>query len=141
MHPVYNELKSSPASQKPTMLLLVENEVLIRRGTARYLRLRGFEVLEATSVDEAEGFFTAGVAIDIVFSDIKLGPRDGVELARWIGSHFPQVPVILTSGVPSPLPAAEDCSHIVEFIEKPYSPLAVEQRIQALVPRRDAVGP
>ena len=141
MQPVDNELNSCPALQNPPALLLVENEVLIRRASARYFRMRGFQVFEAASVDEAEGFFIAGVAIDLVFSDIKLGPRDGAELARWIGLHFPEVPVILTSGAFA-RPAMEvDCTHDVEFIEKPYELAVLERRIRSLLTRREAVGP
>ncbi len=137
-----DDLNSSPASQKP-VLLLVEDEVLIRFDLADYLRECGFMVLEAASVGDAEAFFTAGLAIDVVFSDIRLlGPRDGVALARWVGSHFPEVPVILTSGVRSALRAAEGaCGHIGDFIDKPYDPVVVEQRIRALIARRDAAGP
>jgi DNA-binding NtrC family response regulator len=136
-----DDLNSSSGPQKP-VLLLVEDEVLIRFDLADYLRECGFMVLEAASVDEAEAFFTAGIAIDVVFSDIRLlGPRDGVELAQWIGSHFPKVPVILTSGVHRALGAAKARSaNIVDFIDKPYDPLVVEQRIRALVARRDVVA-
>jgi DNA-binding NtrC family response regulator len=136
-----DDLNSFPASQKP-VLLLVEDEVLIRFDLADYLRECGFMVLEAASVDEAEAFFTAGIAIDAVFSDIRLlGPRDGVELALWIGSHFPEVPVVLTSGVHRALGAAKARgAHIVDFIDKPYDPVAVAQRMRELVARRDVVG-
>jgi DNA-binding NtrC family response regulator len=136
-----DDLNSPPAAQKP-VLLLVEDEVLIRCDLGDYMRECGFVVLEAASVDEAEAFFTAGIAIDAVFSDIRLlGARDGVELARWIGCHFPEVPVILTSGVHRALGAAKArCANIVDFIDKPYDPLVVEQRVRALIARRDAVG-
>jgi DNA-binding NtrC family response regulator len=143
MRPERNDdLNPSPASQKPAVLL-VEDEVFIRLALADHLRECGFTVLEAASVDEAKAFFTEGMAIDLVFSDIKLlGPSDGIELAVWIGSHFPEVPVILTSGVQSALRAAEAaCAHIGDFIDKPYEPVAVEQRIRALIARRADVGP
>jgi DNA-binding NtrC family response regulator len=132
---------SSPAVAP--VILLVEDEVLVRLDLADYLRRRGFTVLEASSVGEAEAVLTAGVAIDLVFTDINLlGPRDGVELAQWIQSHFPHVPVMLTSGMKSALLAAKvACAHVTDFITKPYDHAAVEQRIRALVGRRGAVGP
>ena len=61
MRPERNDdLNPSPASQKPAVLLLVEDEVLIRLALADHLRECGFTVLEAASVDEAKAFFTEG---------------------------------------------------------------------------------
>ena len=56
---------------------------------------------------EAQELILAGLAVDLVFSDITMpGQMDGIALAQWLHGHLPGVPVVLTSGVSSSLDAA-----------------------------------
>src|SRR5262249_37516545 len=123
--------------QESVVILLVEDEVLIRFNLADFLRHRGFTVLEAATVDEAVAIFGAGVAVNLVFSDIHfLGPHSGVELGLWIGSYFPEGPVMLTSGVHSALQAAEAaCPNVSIFVGKPYDYAALEWQMRMLLAR------
>ena len=86
---------------EPSVILVVEDEVLIRFVVADYLRECGFQILEAGNADEAvELLRTADLGIDLVFSDVHMpGTRDGFDLARWVQEHRPEIPVILTSGL------------------------------------------
>ena len=82
------------------VVLLVEDETLLRETTAEYLRLSGFTVVEAANAAEALAAFAAGKSVDVVFSDVRLavGTMDGFRLARWVHRHHRSVPVLLTSG-------------------------------------------
>ena len=114
---------------KPT-ILVVEDVVLVRLVAADQLRQQGFEVVEASSADEAMRLLNAGVPIDLVFSDVHLpgSSLDGFELARWIGDKKPKVKVLLTSGqVPSPGPGGE------VLLVKPYKYPELIQRLRALL--------
>ena len=69
----------------------------------------------------------------VVFSDIRMpGQMDGLALAKWLRSHHPNIPVILTSGYAGGR-TAPDSIPGVRFIEKPYSQANVEKRIAALI--------
>jgi two-component system, response regulator PdtaR len=110
-----------PQQQEPhrQTLLLVEDDIGIRNSLAEYLRGAGYEIYEANSSAEAVAVFDANIAVDAVFSDIRLaGPMDGVDLARWIRRRHPDVPIALASGGAENKPRAETVAET--FIAKPY---------------------
>lgn len=115
-------------SDRRPVVLVVEDDVLIRMATAEALRECEFEVLEAASAEEAQFVFSTGTLIDVVFSDINLPDKaDGVALALWIAARYPDIPLVLTSGVfGAQRAAALACRNVREFIEKPYSHGEVE---------------
>jgi DNA-binding NtrC family response regulator len=81
------------------VVLVVEDEVLVRVMIADYLRDVDFAVIEAANAADALGVLASGEPVDIVFSDMAMpGPIDGATLARWIHEHHPGIPVLLTSG-------------------------------------------
>lgn len=87
------------AVQRPSVILLVEDDVLVRGALAEYLRAEDYEVLEAYDANEAMTALSAGHAIDLVLTDVQMpGPSDGLELVRWLKKNFPDIPAIVTSG-------------------------------------------
>ena len=72
---------------------------MVRMPIAEYLRDCGYNVLEAADASEAIAAVDAEGPVSLVFSDIRMpGKMDGVRLAEWFQSHYPEVPVLLTSG-------------------------------------------
>ncbi len=66
------------------VVLVVENDVLLRLVTAGSLREAGFEVLEAANSAEAM-LVLASMPVDALFSDIDMpGKMDGLALAQWM---------------------------------------------------------
>ena len=117
-----------PAERLPTVLV-VEDAVLVRAATSRYLRRCGLEVVEAVSADEALELLGAGDNIQAVFADVKLpGQRSGADLAHIIRDDYPKVKVLLTSGV-APFPDVEG----VVLLRKPYFPFEVERRLKSML--------
>jgi CheY-like chemotaxis protein len=101
----------------PASVLLVEDEILIRKNLADELREVNIRVIEAASAAEAWDYLQTGNKPDLVFSDVKMpGPYDGLELVRRIQSQFPDLKIIITSGNlgPEQRPAG------VLFLPKPY---------------------
>src|ERR1700761_6952214 len=83
------------------VVLVVEDEILVRLTIAAYLRDCGYDVLEASHAGEAIRVLEAGLRISAVFSDINMpGGIDGFALAAWIAAHLPYIKVMLTSGHP-----------------------------------------
>jgi CheY-like chemotaxis protein len=113
------------------VVLVVEDEVLIRSAVAEYLRISGNLVVEAANAAEAISVFAAGVAIDVVFSDIQMpGTMDGLSLARWVYHHHPGIRVVLTSGNADAARATEEAEL---FFPKPYRTAEVAIRIRLLL--------
>jgi len=115
-------------------VLVVEDEMMVRMPIAEYLRDCGYNVLEAGDAREAIATMDSEGEISLVFSDVRMpGNMDGFGLAEWFRSHYPNVPVLLTSGYNGGRSLAAAAIPTVRFIEKPYSQTQVEQRIAALL--------
>jgi two-component system, response regulator PdtaR len=111
------------------LVLVVEDEVLLRVMTVEYLESRGFAVLQAASADQAIGQLQAHRRISAIFSDIQMpGSMDGVALARWSRRERPDVKVLLTSGRGLPAGRRE-----WPMLAKPYRMGDVERQLRELV--------
>jgi DNA-binding NtrC family response regulator len=125
---------------KPEVVLVVEDEVLIRMSIAQYLRDCGYKVIEAANADEAILVLEhVETAVDIVFSDIEMpGPADGFGLSKWIRNHRPGLDVILAGTVPRAVNAATElCEQ--SSVPKPYQSQAVHDHIRRLLGARKTV--
>jgi CheY-like chemotaxis protein len=106
------------AGMTPTVVLVVEDEILVRMSTAAFLRDCGFKVLEASTADAALDLLQAA-PVNVVFSDIMMPGRvDGMGLVRWLKEHRPAIKSIVTSGTREVV--AQGARHDV-FLPKPYS--------------------
>jgi len=115
------------------VILIVEDEVIIRSVVAEHLRECGFTVIEAANADEAVAVLSTQARIDLVFSDITMpGKMDGVALARWIHERRGEIPVLLTSGAAA-LPNASAPFTDERFVRKPYRLEEIEDQIRRLL--------
>ena len=74
------------------VVLIVEDELLLRISAAEMVADAGFEVVEASDADEAIAILEARPGIHIVFTDIQMpGSMDGLKLARFVRNRWPPV--------------------------------------------------
>ncbi|RAK51463.1 response regulator [Phenylobacterium deserti] len=91
--------QSQDAPFMPAMrLLLVDDEELIRTGTAEMLRELGHTVVEATGGREALAMLEQGLAIDVLVTDYMMPQMDGAVLARRVLERQPDLPVLVVTG-------------------------------------------
>lgn len=121
-------------------VLVVEDEVLVRLALTEHLRECGFVVIEAVNGEEAQALILAGATPDLVISDINMpGAVDGLGLALWLRDQRVDAVLMLTSGMESSLSAArEACTHVKDFVPKPYSFGALTDRVRLLLANRAA---
>ncbi|WP_084730988.1 response regulator [Microvirga vignae] len=113
------------------VVLVVEDETLVRMFLTDFLDEAGFKVFEAVSADEAMALLQARPDIQAVITDIEMpGSMNGLELAKLIQERWPGVGVVLSSGRERPGP--DDLSDRVAFVSKPYLPATVIQVIQQM---------
>lgn len=101
------------------LILVVEDEAIVRLHALSILGDAGFPTLEAASAEQAIALLETRRDIAVVFTDIQLGAgMDGLALARAIRNRWPPVELILTSGRmrvgPDRMPARG------VFLGKPY---------------------
>ena len=98
-------------------VLFVEDDPLVREAVTGGLRQAGFTVRVADSGDAALALLDAGLAVDIVFSDIVMpGGISGIDLARALRRRWPALPVVLATGYTERRVALPD----VPILAKPY---------------------
>ena len=101
------------------VVLIVEDEFLLRMDSAAMLESAGFEVIQAGDADEAISILSARSDIRVVFTDIQMpGSMDGLKLARFVRDRWPPIKIVATSGhvhiKDDDLPAGS------VFLPKPY---------------------
>ena len=117
---------AGPAEAAQRVVLVVEDEVVLRMAVSAHLRNAGFVVVEAVDAQEAVELLRANRRIQLVFSDITMpGTMDGDQLAEWISERYPAIRILLTSGISQ--------RGRQPFIAKPYSFIELERRIEQML--------
>ena len=120
---------SGPGEAQKPVILLVEDDVLVRFTTAEVLRDGGFDVLEAVDSSEALALLSTGHPLDLVITDIRMpGHMDGMQLANVLKNARPNLPVALLS---SHLERPDHSADI--FISKPYDPDKLVEVVKRLI--------
>jgi CheY-like chemotaxis protein len=84
---------------KQPVVLIVEDEMLIRIHAVDMVRFAGFDVLEAQNADEAISILEDRPDITVVFTDVQMpGSMDGMKLAAAIRGRWPPIKIVATSG-------------------------------------------
>jgi two-component system, response regulator PdtaR len=86
-------------SKPSVVVLVVEDNALIRIGVLDLVRDAGFEALEAENADEAIALLDSRSDISLVFTDVRMpGTMDGIKLAAHIRERWPPVHLMVASG-------------------------------------------
>jgi CheY-like chemotaxis protein len=103
------------------VVLIVEDEFLLRMHAADMIAAAGFEVVEAGNADQAIEILEARRDIGVVFTDIQMpGSMDGLKLARAVRGRWPPIKIVATSGRVHV--AQTDLPEGGRFLPKPYGP-------------------
>jgi len=118
-------------SKRP-VVLIVEDEFLLRMDAVDMVGAAGFEVVEAGNADQAIEILEARPDITVVFTDIQMpGSMDGLKLARAVRGRWPPIKIVATSGRGSV--AEMDLPEGGRFLPKPYSPMQVTGVLRELM--------
>jgi signal transduction histidine kinase len=106
----------TPASGRAT-ILLVDDEDLVRTGTADMLSEIGYNVIEATSGPEALRLLREGIEPDLLITDYLMPVMNGVELIEEARTIVSDIPVMLITGYST---IAEGPGSSVPRLAKPF---------------------
>jgi CheY-like chemotaxis protein len=113
------------------VVLIVEDEFLLRMDAVDTIEAAGFEAIEAANADQAIEILESRRDITVVFTDIHMpGSMDGLKLARAVRGRWPPIKIVATSGH----------AHVTEtdlpeggrFLAKPYSSVQVTDVLREL---------
>ncbi len=114
------------------VVLLVDDEVLLRTTIEKILSLRGQNVLSASDGREALQIFSEHFdKIDVVITDMMMPGMDGVEFIHELRKLNRCIPIILTSGLgvnQERFALVRDL--VTEVLDKPYEIKALQAAIR-----------
>ena len=102
-------------------LLIVDDELDVREFAANFFRKRKFDVITASSGQEALDLFEKQKT-NLILLDIKMQGEDGIEVLRKIRERDKAIPVIMVTGKePDEDEAFKRCKElgVMEYIHKP----------------------
>jgi len=103
-------------------ILVVDDDAIVIKSCRRILEAEGFEVMTVPGADEALENVKR-YDFDLLLMDVKMPKHDGIFLMREIKKNWPDMPIIVMSGYPTPETIADVFKlGATQFIPKPFRP-------------------
>lgn len=114
------------------LILVVDDEALVRMGAVNVVEEAGFDVIEASHADEAIRILESRDDIILIVTDIDMpaGSMNGMRLAAAVKSRWPLIHIIVVSG--HYRANESDLPHGAVFLSKPYQPAQLVTHIRRL---------
>ncbi|NTJ43650.1 response regulator [Agrobacterium larrymoorei] len=114
-----------------SLLLIVEDDGLIRMDLVDMLTDAGFRVLDAGNADQALAILEREPAIAALMTDIDMpGSMNGLRLAQHTAKHWPDCKIIVISGRYSPMQGSMPEGAL--FLSKPISEIDLEKALNRM---------
>jgi len=110
-------------------VLVVEDDVSVRRPLVKFLEMHGFSVVAAETADEGLDALKKNRLVAAVI-DLRLKKGSGRDV---VASAPSDVPVIIFSGVPSESAELERVRPRTRLIEKPYSLVLLVEMLEEML--------
>ena len=122
----------TPAGKSRPVVLVVEDEPLLRMLAVEVVEEAGFTAIEARDADEAVVLLESRTDITLLFTDINMpGSMDGLKLAHAVRDRWPPIKILVVSGrqrlQSSDLPS-NGC-----FVGKPYQASALVDKLRSII--------
>ena len=125
----------APEPMARARVLVVDDQRNMRATTAMLLRAAGYEVLEANDGEEALRLL-GNSGVDLLLTDLKMEPMDGMSLLRRGLEISPQTQVILMTAFGSIESAVEAMRHgAYDYVTKPFQERELVHRVARAVER------
>ena len=114
------------------LVLVVDDEPLLRRMMARVLKRLGLDVVEAENGLEAiETLQRLGDRVDLILMDWNMPILSGEETIAGVRKVMPQIPVLVTSGFDAQSIELKEIPEQVQgFLQKPFRPAGLESLLR-----------
>ncbi|HHE3464793.1 TPA: ATP-binding protein [Pasteurella multocida] len=110
-------------------ILVVEDKASVRETLSEQLHEMGYQPVLCESGEQALALLEQGLTIDYLLSDIMLsGKLTGVDVAKWVKTHLPQVKILLMTGHTEQREKAEQFPVLI----KPFKQVELQQKLTAL---------
>lgn len=96
-----------PPERANRRLLLVDDEALVRFGTAMLLEELGYQVIEAATAQQALALLGENSDVQLLLSDFRMPDMDGLELLERAKALVPAIRAVLMTGYDADDPRLE----------------------------------
>ena len=136
-----NDVTNESVVRGSETLLLVEDEYAVRQAAAEFLRMQGYQVIEAKDGLEAVNVASRHPSkIDIIVSDVVMPNMSGGELAKELARVRPDARFLFVSGYAGKTLTDHKVIDLeTNFLQKPYTLKQLSAKIRAALPQ-DPVG-
>ena len=124
-----DELAVTLAGQAAT-ILLVDDEELVRTGTAELLTDLGYEIVQASSGGEALRMLRSGIEVDLMITDFLMPGMNGVALIEHASALVRDMKVLLVTGYST---IADGPGAHLPRLSKPYRQAELSRRVADLL--------
>lgn len=124
------ERRRGPARRRGLNILLVEDNELVRDFAKQLLADLDHKVVAAETADDALRLLKSH-HFDVLFSDVVMPGRSGLELARTAHRLYPGLPVLLASGYSKEILGG--ASREFEILQKPYDVEMLDSALNATI--------
>lgn len=120
----------APRASRPTHILLVDDENLVRDITSLQLQELGYKVTEAGSAAQALQLITHGLRPDALVTDHIMENQTGAQLAQELRQRLPELPVLIITGYANLTPTQISS---FEVLAKPFRRHDLADRLAQLL--------
>ena len=123
---------------RPTKVLLVDDDEVFRRSTARLLAGHGYSCVERATGAEARTVLDTEHDVAALLCDIRMPGKSGLELITELAADFPDLAVVMTTGIDDPQ-TAEVAFELGAFgyVVKPFDANELLISLASALRRRD----
>jgi len=128
-------------SLKKENILIVDDNYDMLEVLQRNLKAQNFHTYKASSVVEALNILKYS-PIDLLITDLQMPGINGMELVKYAGEHFPDMPTLVITGFPS-VDGAVDAvkSGAVDYLVKPFTNEELKRSVERSLQNRPRLKP
>jgi CheY-like chemotaxis protein len=141
--PLQEQCETRPSTEKTVggreTILVVEDEIQVRRLAAAMLKRLSYRVVEAESAEEALRICSdAKAGIDLVLTDVVMPRISGPELARRLQESCPDIAAIYMSGYPQhEVQRRSGLADLTPMLRKPFTIESLDQAVRQALDGHD----
>ena len=124
------EVQTGMNTVPKSVILVVDDDALVRVHSNLALEDAGYEVVEASNAADALAKLEERPDIAALFTDVRMpGALNGIDLAHAVHAQRPDIAILVTSGSDNGASAALPAA--AQFLQKPYT----KAQLSELLPR------
>ncbi len=129
-----DDLTQTPENIESTRILFVDDENSVRTFALRALRKKGYDVVGASSAENALEILQTDTNFQLMITDMVMPGQNGIELSKQVQKIIPDIKIILASGYSEDILKGEFAEiENMSFIPKPFSLSDLTQKVYEVI--------